>query len=140
MRRIPTRVHGILDYSTGALLMALPGLLKGARRGRAEAAVPVALGVGALLYSLFTDYELGAVRKLPMKVHLALDVASGIFFAASPWVLDLDEDVRAPYLALGLWEIAAGLMTEPEPIRSRPAVPRAKSQLRKLARKTRRAA
>lgn len=138
MLRIPTRVHGVLDYTTGALLMALPGILKAARRGRAEAAIPVALGAGALLYSLFTDYELGAVRKIPMKVHLALDVASGIFFAASPWLLDLDEDVRAPYLALGMWEIAAGLMTDPEP--DRQAVPRAKSQVRKLARKARRAA
>jgi hypothetical protein len=134
MRKIPTRVHGMLDYSTGALLMGLPGLFKAARSGRAESAVPVALGVGALLYSLFTDYELGAVRKLPMKVHLGLDVASGIFLAASPWLFDMDEEVRAPYLALGLWEVAAGLMTESEPT-ERKAMPRAKSQVRKLARR-----
>ncbi len=59
MRFIPTRVHGLLDYVVGMLLIAAPWVFN-FDRGGAETWVPVALGVGALVYSLFTDHELGA--------------------------------------------------------------------------------
>lgn len=72
MRFIPTRIHGVLDYLVGALLIAAPWLLN-FDRGGAETWVPVILGVGALLYSLFTDYELGLVRRLSMSTHLGLE-------------------------------------------------------------------
>ena len=39
---------------------------------------------GAIAYSLFTDYELGLVRTIPMGAQLRLDAASGILLAASP--------------------------------------------------------
>ena len=85
MRFIPTRVHGLLDYLVGLLLIAAPWVFNFARGG-AETWVPVALGAGALLYSLFTDYELGLVKRLPMGTHLTLDLLSGLLLAASPWL------------------------------------------------------
>ncbi len=47
MRFIPTRLHGVLDYLVGTLLIAAPWLLN-FNRGGAETWVPVILGVGAL--------------------------------------------------------------------------------------------
>ena len=67
--RLPTRVHGMLDYLLGALLIGAPWLF-GFENGGAETWVPVALGAGVLLYSAFTDYELGLVKKLQMPAHL----------------------------------------------------------------------
>ena len=61
MLRVPTRVHGMLDYAIGALLIALP-FLGGFGQGP-QTWVPVALGAGVIAYSLLTDYELGAVRR-----------------------------------------------------------------------------
>ncbi len=114
MRFIPTRVHGLLDYSTGALLGAAPWLL-GFARGGAETWVPVALGGGAIAYSLLTDYELGVSPVIGMPTHLLLDGMSGALLAASPWLFGFADRVRWPHLVLGLFEVGASLMTQTTP-------------------------
>ena len=114
MRFIPTRIHGILDYLMGALLIAAPWLF-GFAEGGAETWVPVVLGVGALLYSLLTDYELGVMRRIPMSTHLGLDLAAGLLLAVSPWLFGFSDDVWAPQLVLGLLEVGAALTTRRVP-------------------------
>jgi hypothetical protein len=114
MQLIPTRIHGMLDYLVGALLVAAPWLFD-FNRGGAETWVPVVLGVGAILYSLFTDYELGVVRTIPMPTHLALDVGSGILLALSPWLFGFADRVWQPHLIVGLIEIVTPLMTRRVP-------------------------
>jgi hypothetical protein len=104
----------MLDYLLGALLIAAPWLF-GFAAGGAETWVPVILGAGAIGYSLFTDYELGLVRKIPMGTHLGLDAGSGILLAASPWIFGFAELVYLPHLILGLVEIAAALTTQKTP-------------------------
>ncbi len=117
MRFIPTKVHGALDYATGALLILAPWLLGFANGGPAQW-VPVILGAGVILYSLVTDYELGVARLLPMPAHLGLDIAGGVLLAASPWLFGFASLVFWPHLIVGLFEIAAGLMTRTAPERS----------------------
>ena len=112
MRFIPTYLHGILDYLVGILLIVAPWIL-GFAAGGAETWVPVALGIGAIMYSLLTDYELGAVRMIGMPTHLILDAMSGLLLAASPWLFGFDERVFVPHLVLGLFEIAAAALTNP---------------------------
>ncbi len=114
MRFIPTRVHGVLDYLVGAFLIAAPWLLNFNRVG-AETWVPVILGVGALIYSLLTNYELGVVRRIPVGTHLGLDAASGVLLALSPWLFGFSSYVFWPHLILGLFEVAAALMTQTTP-------------------------
>lgn len=53
--------QGMLDYGMGLILIGSPCLF-GFARGGAETWLPVILGLGMILYSLFTDYQLGAVR------------------------------------------------------------------------------
>jgi hypothetical protein len=67
--------------------------------------LPIALGVGTIGYSLLTDYELGLFKVIPMPMHLALDAANGALLAASPWLFGFAEEVSAPHLGLGLFEI-----------------------------------
>ena len=114
MRVIGTKTHGVLDYVVGALLIAAPWIFD-FDRGGAETWIPVALGVSALVYSLFTNYEMGAVRQLSMRTHLMLDLMSGILLAASPWLFGFADYVWAPHLILGLFEIGASLMTKRHP-------------------------
>lgn len=127
MRFIPTRIHGFLDYGAGLLLIVAPWMF-GFSDGGAETWLPVILGIGAIVYNLFTDYELGAIRALPMTTHLMLDIASGMVLAVSPWVFGFADDVWVPHVILGILEIGAGLMTrttpEPPPAHSGRAIQR----------------
>jgi hypothetical protein len=102
------------DYLLGALLVVAPWLF-GFADGGAETWVPVALGAGVVLYSLLTDYELGLVRRIPMRAHLGLDLAGGAVLAASPWVFGFADEVWLPHLVLGLLEIGAALTTRTTP-------------------------
>lgn len=101
----------------GVLLIAAPWIFDFARGG-AETWVPVALGVSAILYSLFTDYEYSVSRMIPMRTHLTLDLISGLFLAASPWIFNFDEFVYLPHLILGIAEVGASLLTERTPSES----------------------
>lgn len=112
--RLPTRIHGMLDYLLGALLIASPWLF-GFADGGAEQWAPVVLGVSVLLYSLFTDYEMGAVKKLQMPAHLMLDALGGLLLAASPWMLGFDERVWMPHVVFGLIEAATAAVTNTVP-------------------------
>jgi hypothetical protein len=112
--RLPTRVHGFLDYLSGALFMGLPWIA-GFARGGAETWTLVLVGGAALLYSACTDYELGVVRRLPMTTHLLLDGVGGAFLAASPWLFGFDQTVWLPHLLAGLWSIVAATVTNTIP-------------------------
>jgi hypothetical protein len=117
MRVISTFVHGLLDYGVALLLMALPFIF-GFDHGGPAQIIPVALGVATVMYSLCTRYELGLIQKLPMRIHLALDLANGIFLAASPWLFGFAAQVQGPHLAVGLVECAVVALSRTEPSRS----------------------
>lgn len=110
MRFLPTRIHGMMDYLIGLLLIAAPWVL-GFANGGAEQWVPVILGAGVILYSLITDYELSIARIIPMPVHLGLDVMGGALLAVSPWLFGFSETVWVPHVVVGILEIGAGLVT-----------------------------
>ncbi|MGA0597781.1 SPW repeat domain-containing protein [Enterovirga sp. CN4-39] len=111
MRFIPTRLHGIIDYIWGLLLGTAPWTLGFADNGPATY-VALIFGIGAILYSLATNYEVGLLPLIPMPVHLVLDVAGGAMLAVSPWLFGFADRVFWPHLLFGLFSIAAGLMTE----------------------------
>src|SRR3954469_151434 len=104
MRVIETKTHGYLDYIMGVLLIAAPWIF-GFARGEAETWVPVILGVVVILYSLLTDYELGASPVISMRTHLMLDVIGGAVLAASPWLFGFADYIWQPHLILGILEI-----------------------------------
>ncbi|WP_460635887.1 SPW repeat domain-containing protein [Larkinella harenae] len=111
MRLLSTRTHGMIDYIAGTFFVISPWVFGFANRGP-EQWVPVVLGVMAVLYSLFTDYEWGLVRRLPVPVHLTMDVLSGVVMAASPWLFGFAEHVYLPHVIFGVFEIGAGLITQ----------------------------
>lgn len=114
MRFLSTKVHGVLDYLMGLVLISSPWIF-GFDEGGAEARIPMILGIGVILYSLLTDYELGAYRTLSMRTHLWLDGISGLFLAASPWLFAFSDTVYMPHLVLGLAEFLASVTTEKVP-------------------------
>lgn len=116
MNVIPTRIHGILDYSMALLLLATPWLFGFVDIGtNPKSVIPILLGIGTAAFSLFTDYEWGAIRAIPMKVHLGIDILAGLFLAASPWLFGFAGEVYLPHLILGILEIGAAILTSPVP-------------------------
>jgi hypothetical protein len=116
---LSSKQHGALDYLVGALMIAAPWLF-GFARGGAETHIFVALGLAALVYSLATDYELGAVRIIPFSIHKLFDLASGILLLMSPWLFGFVNQIRLPHVIFGVFEIVAVMMTRGSlPVRSK---------------------
>src|SRR5690606_22921195 len=114
MKVIDTKTHGYLDYLVGVLLIAAPWLF-GFYEGGSESWIPIILGAGTIVYSLITDYELGAVGILNMRLHLMIDLVAGIFLAASPWLFGFSDIIAWPHVVVGIMEILVSLMTDPHP-------------------------
>jgi hypothetical protein len=112
MKIIDRKTHGYLDYLVGVLLVISPWLF-GFYEGGSESWVVILLGAGTLLYSLITDYELGLIGIIPMKSHLRIDLISGIFLAASPWLFGFSEDIFWPHVVFGIVEILVVILTNP---------------------------
>lgn len=114
MRFLETWIHGYLDYIVGLLLIAAPWMF-GFAAGGVETWVFVLLGAGAIIYSLFTDYERGVWRRISMRTHLTLDLVNGTLLAASPWLFGFADYVWSPHLIFGLLEIVVALVTKTVP-------------------------
>ena len=114
MRFIPTRFHAPLDYIVGVALIAAPWIFQFSEH-TAASAVAIVLGIGLILYSLFTNYELGVWKVAPMAVHNLIDVVAGAFLAASPWLFGFADEslnVWLPHVVVGLAAIFLGLTTK----------------------------
>ena len=99
MRFIPTVIHGAADYVVGLIVMALPFVLD---LHGGQGWFFLALGASAVFYSLLTDYELGIVRVLPVRIHLLLDAVFGLAMLTAPSLLYLTEAASAVSYAIGV--------------------------------------
>jgi hypothetical protein len=110
MRFIPTKIHGVMDYMTVLALLALPRMLDFSEQATTLLTV---VAIMALVYTLLTRFELGALRVLPVKAHLALDFLSGLLLVAAPFLIVPEENstARTVMIVIGVFEIGAALMT-----------------------------
>ena len=114
MNLIPTKVHGLLDYLSGALFIASPWLFGFATGGAAQW-VSIIAGVAVLGLSVCTDYEAGLIKSIPMPAHLTMDILTGVVLAASPWLFGFADQIYLPHVIFGALEIGAGLLTKRTP-------------------------
>ncbi|MDP8900639.1 MAG: SPW repeat protein [Actinomycetota bacterium] len=113
-RVIPTGVHGVLDYLASGVNLAFPRLL-GLQDAPWAATVPRLDGAAGLGYSLITNYELGALKALPIPAHLALDAAKGLFMALSPWLFGFARNGTRywlPHVLMGTADVVVALTTK----------------------------
>lgn len=112
---IPRPVHAATDYSYAALFAAAPELV-GFTDEEAAARLARVVSGGVLLTSLLTRYELGLIRVLPFKAHLATDVVLGMLTAGAPFLFGFSRNKRARnfFVGMGAFSVMAGLLTEPE--------------------------
>lgn len=122
MIMINTKIHGYLDWFMGILLIALPFILD--FPDGAATYIPIILGACTILLSIMTDYELGMAKVISMKTHLGIDMLAGVLLLASPWLFGFSEEVKWPFVILGIAELGAALMTSKKPLYAKPDKPR----------------
>jgi hypothetical protein len=114
MQIIDTKTHGYIDYIFGLIIIALAYLLNFNSENTPNIALYI-VGASAIIYSFFTNYELGVIKIIPINIHLMLDSLSGIFLAVSPWLLGFSDKVFLPHLLFGLVEICITVITRFKP-------------------------
>jgi len=115
---IPTEAHGALDYIVAIALLFAPMIFGFLQVGGAAIIIPVVLGIGLFLYSLFTKYEWGAIRVLGMPYHLIFDVLASLFLAASPFIFGFYTEalnVWLPHVVVGLTVILVVIFSKTQP-------------------------
>jgi hypothetical protein len=118
MRVISTKVHGMLDYPLGIVLILFPNIFSLTDDSGAAIWVPRIIGILILATSLMTKYEFGVVKVISMVNHLRLDYVMSLLLAVSPWLFGFhDEGANAwlPYVIFGLGYFAAAMMTKGAP-------------------------
>lgn len=120
IRFVPTRVHGVFDYIGGIGLILAPFVFGFFSVGGIAVILPMVLGVGLLVYSLLTRYELGipAVKFIPMPYHLIFDFVAAALLAASPFLFGFYHsapNVWLPHLIAGLVVIVLVLVSQTQP-------------------------
>ena len=116
MPRFVTRaIHAYLDYPVAIALMALPFVLGLGTSSPAALYISPVAGIAAFVLTVFTDHELGLIRILPYKFHLAVDFTVGILFLALPFVLGFSGLDALFYWANGAAVVAVITLSKPEP-------------------------
>jgi hypothetical protein len=100
----------VLDYTFAVLLMVSPWLL-GYSEVMVAKWVAVVAGLLVICYSLFTRYELGIWKMMPMRVHLWFDYVGGALLIIAPWFFGFSEEVVAPFVVFGIVDIIVPLLT-----------------------------
>src|SRR5258708_29917175 len=89
IRFVPTQVHGFFDYIGGIALISAPFLFGFVSVGGGAVVLSIVLGIGLIVYSLLTNYELGipGLKVISMPVHLIFDFVAAVLIAGSPFLL-----------------------------------------------------
>jgi len=75
----------------------------------------VATGIAALILTLLTDHELGAIRIIPYKFHLLVDFLVAIVFILAPFLFSFEGLDAYYYWVIGGTVLLVVSMHKPEP-------------------------
>ncbi len=113
MRFITPTIHGYMDYLVAAALIAGPFLLFSAEADPIVFWLPVIAGGGLIGYSLMTDMSAGALKLIPFRLHLMIDLAAVLGFIALPLILGFGSIERLFYIGFGLAGLGFVFFTNP---------------------------
>lgn len=112
--RLSTRLHGIMDYALGVVLIGVGSTMPGGLGGTPGMVLAIT-GVIAILNALMTNFEMGVLKKMQIPMHLWLDGIVGLMVAVSPWLLSFDQDVWLPHVIVGAFIIVTAFFTDTVP-------------------------
>jgi hypothetical protein len=108
-------LHGLAEL-TYIPAVCLAPKLGGFEENKTATTLCYAISGTALLSSLFTRAEWGAVRVIPFKMHLALDAVTGLLALGAPKLLGFENNSRArnAFLLMGLTALVVSALTQPD--------------------------
>ena len=111
MKLISAKVHGYLDYAVVAGFLTAPSLfyITGL-----PAVLAYILAAVHFALTLFTDFPLGTVKVIPLKIHGFVEMAVGPCLMVLPFVLSFTEQAPAAafYGISGILIFAVWLLTD----------------------------
>lgn len=114
---VSLRVHNILDYVGGAILLVCPYLF-GFSDVAAARNLFLVLGFGLIGYSLLTNYQYSVFKVVPLSVHMALDVLVGVVLILGSYVFGYRNAITGGqtvlHYALGIGVIGLVALTRPK--------------------------
>ncbi len=119
LRFIPTKVHGALDYIVAVALLLAPMIFGFKEVGGAAVAIPMVLGAGLFLYSLFTNYEWGVFKVINMRYHLIVDIIAASLLTLSPFIFGFINQAPNAWLshvAVGITVILVVICSKTAPV------------------------
>jgi hypothetical protein len=114
MKPISSRTHTIIGLIVGVALLLAPMLFGFSGEGGAPVAVPMYVGIFILLSELTTTSPASPFKIIPMRVHIILDVLTGLFLLLSPWLFgfaDLKLNAWLPHVIVGVLTAGYALLT-----------------------------
>jgi hypothetical protein len=82
--------------------------------GGAAVTVPLVIGAFIILNELITTSPASPLKLVPMKVHIVIDVLTGLVLALSPWLFGFADEVMnawLPHLVVGILVVGYALVT-----------------------------
>jgi hypothetical protein len=111
MKFIPSSAHGFFDYIGGLLLIILPFMLLPTDVTSIATIIPVIAGAIIIIMALFTNFELGLVKKIGMANHLVMDNILGVLLAITPWIFGFYQITFVFHLVAGIIIFTLGMFT-----------------------------
>lgn len=114
MHIISSRVHTWMGLAVGVVLVVAPWIL-GFDEHQAPRAVAVGVGLFVIVNELVTTSPVSPLKIVPMRVHIVVDVVTGVFLAVSPWLFgfaDLEARAWVPHLVVGILVAGYALVTD----------------------------
>lgn len=113
---VPLKVHNVLDYIIAAVLLVAPWLF-----GFSD--IPAArnfflfAGIALGVYSAMTNYYYSLVKAIPLGVHMAMDVITGVAVILAPALFGYRDLItgaqNALHVVLGLGAVGLVALTRP---------------------------
>jgi hypothetical protein len=113
---IPSKVHAVIDYIVGLVLLFAPEIFGFSDIGGPAVTIPRVLGVAILVMTVLTKHELGIIKVIPLRLHLWVDIIASAFLAVSPFLFNFSDDqanVWMPHLLAGIAYLLISLVTDP---------------------------
>ncbi len=112
--------YGVINYAAALLLITSPWLFHFDHTKGAALLVPIYLGWLQLIMAIFTNNPTGFLKVFPMQMHNCLDVLSGSFLLAMPWMYGFSSVVFWPHFLLGSLFVVAGIFAAGSPFLTTP--------------------